>query len=237
LVKREIPFIFKTETNLKPNQTVMRKFQSLSLLLIAICFLTINCTKEGPEGPVGATGPQGATGTAGPAGAAGPQGPAGTAGTQGPTGPQGPAGTANVIYSAWFASGAWTGTGTNNAFFDKAAPGVTAAIRDNGVVLAYARLAADATNIRPLPAQTGVGPSAIIWAYFSPSVGNLRFTCDSPTGVVAPSVLNEFRYVLIAGSVLGGRGQATGVGGTNYTEQQLKSMPYQQVCRLFNIQP
>lgn len=215
----------------------MRKFQLLSLLLVAICFLTINCTKEGPEGPAGATGPQGPTGIPGATGAAGPAGPAGPAGATGATGATGPAGTANVIYSAWFTSGTWTGSGTNNAFFDRAAPGVTAAIRDNGVVLAYARLAADATNIRPLPATTGTGAGLVIWNFFSPAVGSLRFTADTPSGTVVPSTTNEFRYVLIAGSVLGGRGQNVGVGGTNYTEAQLRAMSYHQVCRLFNLVP
>jgi hypothetical protein len=43
----------------------------------------------------------------------------------------------------------------------------------------------------------------------------------------------QFRYVLIAGSVLGGRmmnGPASG-----YTEAQLKAMPYADVCRLLSI--
>ncbi len=79
----------------------MRKFKSLSLLLLASAFILVNCTKEGPEGPAGATGaqgPAGATGAAGAAGAAGATGPAGA------TGVAGPAGTANVIYSAWVTS-------------------------------------------------------------------------------------------------------------------------------------
>jgi hypothetical protein len=44
---------------------------------------------QGPQGPIGLTGPAGATGPQGLAGAVGPQGPIGLTGT---TGPQGPAG-------------------------------------------------------------------------------------------------------------------------------------------------
>lgn len=73
----------------------MRKVRFLSLLLLAIAFIMVNCTKEGPEGPQGPAGPQGATGATGPNGATGPAGPAGPTGPQGATGatgPQGPAG-------------------------------------------------------------------------------------------------------------------------------------------------
>jgi hypothetical protein len=102
-------------------------------------------------------------------------------------------------------------------------------------VLSYARLAADATNIRPLPATTGSGLTTIIWNFYSPSVGNLRYTVESPNTTVTPSATNEFRYVIIPGSVLGGR-SAT-IGGTKYTESEIRAMSYQQVCRLFNIVP
>lgn len=188
----------------------MRKSRLLSLLLIAVAFLAVNCTKEGPEGPAGATGPQG---------------PAGASGATGATGATGPAGTANVIYSAWFTSGAWVGSGTTFAYFDKAAPGVTAAIRDNGVILAYARLAGDATNIRPLPATTGGGVSSILWNFLSTAVGTIRFTVES-SAVIAPSATNEFRYVLIPGGVLGGRGTET---------IDPRSLSYDEVCALYNI--
>lgn len=82
----------------------MKNYKLLSLLFIAVAFTAVQCTKEGPEGPVGAQGvtgptgaigvqgPTGATGAQGPNGATGPQGPAGPTGPQGPIGPAGPAG-------------------------------------------------------------------------------------------------------------------------------------------------
>jgi hypothetical protein len=214
----------------------MRKFKSLSLLLLASAFILVNCTKEGPEGPAGATGAQGPAGSTGGAGAAGAAGATGPAGA---TGVAGPAGTANVIYSAWFLSGAWTGGGTNYATFDKAAPGVTAAIRDNGVILAYAKLVGDGTTVRPLPASTGLGASLRLWNFFSPVVGTITFSTENPTAIVSPSSTNEFRYVLIPGGVAGGRGGSTekmaDIKGQLYTESQLKAMSYSQICSLLNI--
>ena len=50
-----------------------------------------------------------------------------------------------------------------------------------------------------------------------------------------PPTGNIYRYVIIPGGVAGGK--TTGIGGTNYNAEQLKAMPYNQVCRLFNIQP
>ena len=96
-MKRKNPFTFKTETNLTAKSNLYEKVQTLfPCYLLASAFIFVNCTKEGPEGPAGATGaqgPAGATGAAGAAGAAGATGPAGA------TGVAGPAGTANVIYS------------------------------------------------------------------------------------------------------------------------------------------
>ena len=120
-------FSFKTETKLITKLNFMRKFRHLSSFLLAITFIVVNCTKEGPQGPAGAIGATGGTGPTGP------------------VGPQGPAGTANVTYSAWY-SGTWKTLaipGPDNGFsidtFIRAAPSVTQTIMDNGVVLGYMR--------------------------------------------------------------------------------------------------
>lgn len=49
-------------------------------------------TTRGPQGPAGADGAQGPTGSQGPAGTTGSQGPQGNTGPAGGTGPQGPPG-------------------------------------------------------------------------------------------------------------------------------------------------
>lgn len=215
----------------------MRKFRLLSLLALAIAFIAVSCTKEGPEGPAGATGAQGPTGATGATGPTGPQGPTGPAGPTGPTGPQGPAGTANVIYSPWFSPAAWTtpGLSFSSSSFDKAAPGVTASIITSGVVLAYAQFVGDGGVTRPLPTTLNNGALTYTAGFLIESAGNLRFTWNNIAGAAVPATTNQFRYVIIPGSVAGGK--TAGLGGTNYTAEQLKAMPYEQVCQLFHIQP
>lgn len=229
----------------------MRKFSLLSLLLIAATFILINCTKEGPEGPAGATGPQGPTGIGGPSGPAGPTGPTGPGGPTGPTGPQGPqgpAGTANVIYSAWFTpaqNGGWVDTtisgNSQQKKFNKTAPGVTLSILNSGVVLSYVKLFPDGlggttTSIRQLPySNPGAQDEYMNLSY----VGSITFAHVSYIGAIVPpsSSTLEFRYVIIPGSVSGGRFavKAAEIKGTVYTESQLKAMSYQQICSLLNI--
>lgn len=229
----------------------MRKLRLLSLLSLALTLLIISCTKDGPQGPagpagpqgppgiIGATGPTGATGPAGatgPTGPAGPIGPQGPAGPQGPQGPQGPAGTANVIYSTWASPTAWTNPGLSfsDYSFDRVAPGITQAIIDNGVVLAYAQLSGDGGVTRPLPSTLTNSGLVYTFGYLIPSAGTIRYTLTFSVGAPsAPSTTSLFRYVIIPGGVAGGRivtGPATG-----YTPDQLRTMSYQQIAQMFNI--
>jgi hypothetical protein len=61
----------------------------------------------------------------------------------------------------------------------------------------------------------------------------MNITDNLDPGILATGA--QYRYVIIPGGVAGGK--TTGLGGTNYTAEQLKKMPYAQVCKLFNIQP
>ena len=227
----------------------MRKFKLLSLLALAVTFLAVSCTKEGPEGPAGATGaqgPTGATGATGPAGPTGPTGPAGPTGPVGPQGPQGPAGTANVIYSAWISDASaanWADTsitllGTVVRRRNVPAPGITQAILDQGVVLAYARGGVTNNQPWPLPINFTFGGAQLVMSYL-PSLGRLVTTITAPNTGSAPAVFwgGEFRYVIIPGGVAGGRSaeKMAEINGNVYSESQLKSMSYSQVCRLLNI--
>jgi hypothetical protein len=225
----------------------MRKLSLLSFLLIAFSFIIVSCTKEGPEGPVGPLGPQGPsgnTGTTGPAGPTGPTGPIGPAGPTGPQGPQGATGTANVIYSAWIpdpTSANWADTtitfyGTNIRRRNITAPGITQAILDQGVVLSYVR-SGGVTYALPFLFAWGGGTVGVAG---QPAVGRLIYilynplTGDAPPGGLLFSGL-DIRYVIIPGGVSGGRAAGPGIGGTGYTAEELKAMPYQKVCALFNI--
>ena len=220
----------------------MRKLPSLSLLLISIVFIAVNCTKEGPEGPAGATGPQGPAGSNGGAGATGPAGPAGPQGPVGPAGPQGPAGTANVIYSPWFTLTGWhdsTMTDQGLCKVDyRVAPGITAAVLSNGVVLSYSAPSSSSTWASPLPwLVTSVNPNIIIG--YRPSVGRMVYynaQVNSAAGGIVLTPTYVFRYVIIPGGVAGGR-SANGETAIykGYTAEQLKAMPYSQICRLLGI--
>ncbi len=224
----------------------MRKFRLLSLLALAITFIAVSCTKEGPEGPAGATGPQGpvgATGATGATGTTGPQGPAG------PTGPQGPPGTANVIYSSWatvtalttapglpLADSSFADFGTCKRFI-RTAPSLTQAILDNGLVLSYWRVGTPpaATVIySTIPYQFPVGAQTYFLGALSGVNKIIYFTSIFGAGAGwTPNGAAECRYVIIPGAVAGGR--STGVGGTNYTPDQVRAMSYEQVCQLFHI--
>jgi hypothetical protein len=216
----------------------MKKIHVLSLMVIVANFLMIGCSKQGPVGPAGPTGNNGATGATGA------------------TGPQGPAGTANVIFSGWFTpaqNGNWVDTTINGVAqqkkFRKAAPEVTLSIMNTGVVLSYVKLNPDGTGgttttIRQLPyADVGQAREFIQLTYNS----NITYAVTSTAnpGVAIPAGITttlEFRYVIIPGSVAGGRlinnGEKTAeVNGKLYTESQLKAMSYAEVCSLLKIQP
>jgi hypothetical protein len=228
----------------------MRKFRLLSLLLLAITFIAVNCTKEGPEGPAGSTGPQGPPGNAGAGGGVGPQGLQGPGGPAGPAGPQGPAGTANVIYSAWltspYASRDTTIDGTCVKVRHLDAPSLSGAIIANGVMLTYFRIGSIGPYLLPYISDAGGATNQIAAIYglqrilvYRHTFNTCRFTVADPEAfpgqpvmVALPQSL-EYRYVLIPGAVAGGRlmnGPAAG-----YTAQQLQSMSYQNIQSLLSI--
>jgi hypothetical protein len=224
----------------------MRKFRLLTLLLLAIAFIAVNCTKEGPEGPAGATGPQGPTGLTGSTGPAGPAGPNGPAGA---TGPQGPAGTANVIYSPWFSYTNWRDSTMSDVGLVKVdtrdAPGITASVISQGVVLGYFAPSAASTFAYTLPfIYTNATPNILF--NVRPAVGKLvgyvsYINNSGTTAGLTPNPSYVWRYIIIPGGVAGGRNASgekiTQIKGTTYTESQLKGMSYQQVCTLLNIRP
>jgi hypothetical protein len=214
----------------------MRKARLFSLALLSIVFIAASCTKEGPQGPVGPQGPQGIGGVTGPTGATGATGPAGPTGPQGPvgaTGPQGPAGTANVIYSAWFNTSTLTWADSVHADqgviskANRAAAGVTTAVMDNGVVLSYFRSATAGTTLLPYLYPNLLQIQQINYIL---KPGTMTYYVSDLTDMNASGIIpvGELRYVIIPGSVAGGR-----VSG--YSLEQLKRMSYDQVASIFNI--
>lgn len=223
----------------------MRKFTSLSLLLLAISFIVVNCTKEGPEGPAGATGPQGPAGATGATGATGTTGATGPQGPVGPAGPQGPAGTANVIYSAWtsFPLANWTDSTLFTIGLCKKvymnAPSLTTSIMNSGVILVYIHYIG-APPIGPNLLPFFANSSNIMFGYVpTPNRMVLYNTNITGTGGVTVDPQIEFRYVLIPGVVSGGRGANSEIiaeiNGHTYTETELKTMSYAEICSLLHL--
>jgi hypothetical protein len=229
-VERKKSFTFKIKSTITAKLTVMRKLPSLSLLLISIVFIAVNCTKEGPEGPAGATGPQGPAGSSGGAGSTGPAGPAGPQGPVGPTGPQGPAGTANVIYSNWFdlGSGQRDTSLFGVAYKYKSFPvtSLTASVIANGAILTYAKFQGFPNEVRLLPTPV---PDVQLWFESVATTGTLyiRWYSIATPATPPPAIgtTNQFRWVIIPGGVLGGRGIDP------------RSMTYQELCSAYNLRP
>lgn len=219
----------------------MRKIKLLSLLFLAITFLAVSCTKEGPEGPAGATGAQGPAGGSGPAGPAGPTGPTGPAG---PTGPTGPTGTANVIYGAWVPEGAWADTsmasinvgGGLARRFIVAAPALSNTILDQGVVLTYIKTDLSPNSPILLPWNISAGANLLQVASRATTQKIVYFfyfvnaPTTQPTGALGANA--QFRYILIPGGVAG---RTTDIAGTGHTLDEIKAMPYKEVCKLLRI--
>ncbi len=235
----------------------MRKFNVLSLLAVAITFLAVSCTKEGPEGPAGVQGAQGPTGATGATGGAGATGAIGPIGPVGPAGPQGPAGTANVIYSAWinepasWADSSMASIGVGGIMVKRAivnAPSLSQSILDQGVVISYARLNAT-SGPNSLPWHFNTTATTFVEIDQKPALNKIVYYFYIPNNVsntvpVGFGSLNggvaQFRYVIIPGGVAGGRGtgeKTAEVAGRVYTETQLKNMSYSQICNLLKIQP
>ncbi len=231
----------------------MRKLRLLSIFLLAIVFVFVSCTKEGPEGPVGGTGAQGPTGTSGTNGATGPVGPVGATGPVGPIGPVGPAGptgatgSANVIYSAWitspYASRDTTIDGTCHRVRHLDAPSLIAAILNQGVMITYMRIGSLGPYLLPYTSDAGGATNQIEAIYAVQKIfvtrktfGSCRFTVADPG--TTPVLINlpqslEYRYILIPGVIGGGRIMSGAAAG--YTPEQLKAMSYEEIIRLFNI--
>ena len=216
----------------------MRKFRFLSLLFLFVLFIAVSCTKEGPEGPVGATGAQG---------------PAGSTGPQGNPGIPGPAG-ATVTYSAWYTTTAGDWVDDQAAPYwawmkvARTAPAITAAIMDNGVILAYSKnwkswstgnVPVAMASVVQLPYMTDQDLMEFL-DFAVPSAGNILYMYKShvPTLFGAPAnweaadlAGTQFRYLVIPGTTAGGKGRAF----NGYTKEELKAMPYQQIARMYNI--
>ena len=213
----------------------MRKPRLLFLSFLAIAFIFISCTKEGPEGPVGAQGPQG------PAGNAGTKGDKGDPGTPGSTGA---AGTANVIYSAWISDASAANWADTTIILlgdcrrrNLPAPGVADTILNRGIIIVYARGSVTGNNPVPLAYNFFFNPFSLSMGFIPANSKIILYIANvtSSASLAGTGLFwgGDFRYVIIPGGVAGGKIMNGAAAG--YTVNQIKSLPYDQVMRLFNI--
>ncbi|MBN2348106.1 MAG: hypothetical protein JXJ22_04675 [Bacteroidales bacterium] len=150
---------------------------------------------------------------------------------EGPVGPAGQDGQdgldATVYYSEWFSPTEWSGE-PGDWYFEAIAPDLTEDVVEGGVILAYVWLVGDlyeSNSVRPLPAYA-VGAN---WSFLIYQYGSIEFTCDM-IGIPATTG-NYFRFIAIPGTILALKSTSS----ANISEQELKNMQYQEVCKLFNI--
>ncbi len=143
-------------------------------------------------------------------------------------GKQGPAGQdATVYYSEWFSPTAWQGT-SGDWYFDASAPDLTADIVEKGVVLGYVWLDGDvynSTSVRPLPAFA-VGAN---WSFLISNYKTIEFTSDMIAQPLTST--NKFRFIAIPGTIPALKSASVNTKSV----QELKSMSYKDVCKLYNI--
>ena len=133
---------------------------------------------------------------------------------------------AEVYYSEWFSPTAWSGA-SGDWYFNASAPDLTKNIVESGVILAYVALTDDlyAAAVRPLPAYA-VGSN---WDFLIPDYKSIEFTS---TMVAMPLTTgNQFRFIAIPGTIPALKSASL----KNKTVQELRNMPYKDVCKLFNI--
>ncbi len=141
-------------------------------------------------------------------------------GDTGPAGATGPAGPDSVMYSPWITLAFnYVTVDTSGYYADSiAAPSITQAILDSGVVLGYLDFSAnnDGSSIIPMSTGSQFG----IFEYFSVGIAEVDDYSGDASGA-------KYRYVVIPGS------RATSSSGqrkyNGYTISELKSMSYDKV--------
>jgi hypothetical protein len=166
----------------------MKRALTILFIIVSASAVLIACQKEGPAGP------------------------AGPSGSTGPAGPQGPVGSANVIYSRWTNGSAWAIDGaTSLNYFDMNTALLTQGILSAGSVQVYWAVLGDTVNnVRHLPFFETIGPT-VYFHNLKNSVGKIRIE----TSNLSMASTNRYRFILIPGSILGGR---SSINFSNYHE-------------------
>ena len=133
---------------------------------------------------------------------------------------------ATVYYSEWITPSAWLGE-SGDWYFNVDAPDLTEDIVESGVILAYVSLVGDVyeSAVRPLPAYA-VGAN---WDFLIPDYEIIEFTSDM---ILQPFTTgNYFRFIAFPGNIETLKSASL----ESISAKELRSMPYKEVCKLFNI--
>jgi len=191
----------------------------------------------------------------------------GTTGPEGPRGEQGPTGNANVKTDTFRLTNAQWATGGSyiydhvpggymwaiSRFHDRNFTAITQDVLNTGMVLCYftPSLTFNVNNWVPLN-YSMLEPSDRYFynVAYETSVGKIKlhyYLRSNVAGTSAPAVASatisnyKFKIVAVSGSM--GRTMNSGTAkqlqfkGRDYTEAQLKAMPYNEVCQLLDIAP
>jgi hypothetical protein len=112
----------------------------------------------------------------------------------------------------------------------EAVASITASVINSGAVLVYFRILSNESH--PLPFVNFNASQPSTWSY-QPQPGNMIYSFFLHTNPAfpypaSPSLSNQYRWIVIPGSVLGGR-------TLGYSMDELKALPYEKICQLFKI--
>lgn len=185
---------------------------------------------RGATGATGAPGTPGATGATGAPGATGATGAPGTPGATGATGATGAPGTANVIYSSWTYATSFNDTTIDNSFVKAGyvkAPSLSSTMLNSGTILVYFTYGGG-TFVLPYTSYAGGKVNTINYTPMLNKILITRFTHDN-TNSVNLSTLLQYRYILIPGSISGGRmANSAATSPVDYSD-------YEAVCRYYHL--
>ena len=134
--------------------------------------------------------------------------------------------SADIFYSEWLTPAEWSGE-SGDWYFIVDAPDLTEDIVERGVILAYAWLNGDiydSNAMRPLPTYA-VDAN---WSFLISEYQTIEFTTDL---LSVPLPDHFFRFIAIPGNIE----TLKSASRENIPIEELKSMPYKDVCQLFNI--
>jgi hypothetical protein len=92
--------------------------------------------------------------------------------------------------------------GVNKFRFDMAAPRLTQELIDRGLVMVYARIEVENNQVRQLPFSVISSVNEGLFDH-TLQVGTVRVWATPIRPPFSPSTTNEFRYILVPGSIAG----------------------------------